>query len=327
MPYKVFVTRKIPQPGLDLLQEKCEIEVNPFDRVLTKEEIIKGLQGKDALLCLLTDQIDKEIISSNPALKVISNYAVGYNNIDIDCATERNIPVTNTPGVLTESTADLTWALILSLARRIVESDLFTRKGKFKGWGPELLLGMELNGKTLGIIGFGRIGSAVARRAVGFNMNILYHNDKRLSKNEEKNLNVKYASLKELLKNSDFVSLHVPLTEKTKYLIGEEELKLMKRSSYLINTSRGPVVDEKALIKILKEKIIGGAGLDVYENEPELSEGLIDLENTVLLPHTGSATIEARTKMALMAAENLLTVLDGKVPLNLVNKKSYNLNA
>jgi len=324
--YSVFVTRKIPQAGLDLLKKKCHIEVNPHDRVLTKEEIIEGLKGKDALLCLLTDPIDKDIILSNPGIKVISNYAVGYNNIDVQFATEKKIPVTNTPGVLTDVTADLTWALILSIARRVVESDIFTREGKFKGWGPELLLGGDITGKTLGIIGLGRIGSAVARRAYGFEMKVLYNNRKKLSDNDEKKLNVTFASIDELLRESDYVTLHVPLSEKTKYLIGEKELRLMKRSSYLINTSRGQVIDEKVLVKALKERVIKGAALDVYENEPELSEGLIDLDNVVLLPHLGSATIDARTKMATIAAENLLAVLDGKVPPNLVNKEVLNYN-
>jgi len=322
--YKVFVTRKLSRPGLELLEKSCYVEVNPYDRILTKEEIIEGLAGKDGLLCLLTDKIDREIISSNPGLKVISNYAVGYNNIDVAFATEKKIPVTNTPGVLTKTTADLTWALILAVSRRIVEGDKLTRKNKFTGWAPEFMLGTDVCGKTLGIVGMGRIGKEVARRASGFDMKILYNNNKQMAEEEERRFNAEFVSLERLLRESDFISLHVPLNEKTKYLIGEKEFAIMKNTSFLINTSRGEVIHEKALLRALENRVIAGAGLDVYEEEPSVTEGLMELENVVLLPHMGSASIETRTKMAFMAVENLLEALYGRVPPNIVNKEIYN---
>jgi len=323
MKHRVFLTRKLPDEGLAMLKEKCHVEVNPYDRILTKEEIIEGLKDKDGLLCLLTDNIDSEVICSNPHLKAIANYAAGYNNIDIKTASKRNIPVTNTPGVLTESTADLTWSLILSVARRIVEGDKLCREKKFNGWAPMFMLGSDIWGKTLGIIGMGRIGQAVARRAQGFNMKILYNSKRRLA-DEEKKLNMTFVSFEELLKESDFITLHVPLNSETKHLIGSKEFCIMKRTSFLINTSRGEIIEEKALLKALECSEIRGAGLDVYEKEPVITEGLIGLENVILLPHIGSATVETRTRMAVMAVENLLTALDGKIPPNIVNKEIYN---
>lgn len=321
--WKVFVTRRIPEPGLEMLREKCEVEVNPHDRVLTKEEIIEGVKGKDALLCLLTDEIDGEIMDANPDLKVISNYAVGFNNINVDDATQRKLPITNTPGVLTETTADMAWSLLMATGRRIVESDKFTRAGKFKGWGPMLLLGYDVYGKTLGLVGLGRIGEAMIKRAKGFDMKILYFDAVRRSPEEEKAMGIEYRELDQLLAEADYVSIHVPLLDSTKHLIGARELDLMKEDGILINTARGPIVDEKALVEALKANKIAGAGLDVYENEPELEPGLIDLDNVVLAPHTASATRETRTKMATMAAENLLAALEGKIPPNIVNREVY----
>jgi glyoxylate reductase len=316
--YKVFVTRRIPEAGLQLLEKECDVTVNPEDRVLSKAEIIAGVRGKDGLLCLLTDRIDGEVMDASPRLKVISNYAVGFDNIDVRAATQRGIVVTNTPGVLTETTADLAWALLMAAARRIVEADRFTRAGRWAGWAPMLMLGRDVWGKTLGIVGMGRIGTAVARRARGFGMRILYHSRTRKPQLEGE-LGAEWTDLKTLLAQSDFVSLHVPLTDKTHHLIGEPELRLMKPTAYLINTSRGPVVDEKALVKALKEGWIAGAGLDVFEAEPKLHPGLAGLDNVVLAPHIGSASHETRGKMAVMAANNLLTVLKGRVPPNLVN--------
>ena len=320
MSMKIFITRKIPEPGLDLLRKEFEIDINPHDRVLTKEEIKKGLKGKDGLICLLTDTIDRSVIFSEPKLKMIASYAVGYDNIDVKAATERGIPVSNTPGVLTDATSEMAWALLFSIARRTVEADKFTRAGKFKGWGPMLMLGQDIANKTLGIIGAGRIGTTVALKSKGFNMKILYvssHPNITL----EQELNAKKVELQKLLKESDFISLHVPLTEKTYHLIGEKELKMMKKSAILINTSRGPVVDEKALAKALKEKWIFGAGLDVYEHEPSIEKELLDLDNVVLQPHSASATYESRTKMAIMAAENMIAGLKGEVPPNCINKE------
>jgi len=318
----VFVTRKIPQPGLEILRKEFEIEVNPYDRVLSKEEIIKGLKGKDGLLCLLTDPIDSDVINSEPRLKMISSYAVGYNNIDIKAATKRGIPVSNTPGVLTDATSDMAWALLLSVARRIVEADKFTREGKFKGWGPMLMHGQDVTGKTIGVVGAGRIGTAFALKSKGFNMNVLYV-DKKKNETLEKEVNAKKVTFDELLKKSDFISLHVPFIPSTDHMIGEKELKIMKKNAVLINTSRGPVLDEQALIFALKEKQIFGAGLDVYEHEPEISKELKKLDNVIIQPHSASATIETRTKMAVMAAENMVAGLKGKVPNNCVNMQVF----
>ena len=318
---KVFVTRRIPQVGLDLLQKECEVKVNPHERVLTRQELIDGVKEADGLLCLLTDTIDKEVMDANPKLKIISNYAVGYNNIDVEEATRRGIMVTNTPGVLTDTTADLTWAILMCVARRIVEADRFTRQGKFKQWSPMLFLGSDVHHSTLGIVGFGRIGRAVARRARGFEMKVLYTDVRRAPEKVEKELEAKFVFLDELLSSSDFVSLHAPLLSTTYHLIGEKELRRMKKTAFLINAARGPLVDEKALVRALKEGWIAGAALDVYENEPELTPGLAELDNVVLVPHIGSASTATREKMATMAATNLLAGLKGEVPPNLVNRE------
>lgn len=321
---RVLVTRKLPDEAMRLLNEHCEVELNPEDRVMTEDEIIQGLKDKEGLLCLLTDTINARIMDSAKSLKVISNYAVGFNNIDVKAATERRILVTNTPGVLTETTADLTWTLLMATARRVVEADRFMRGGKYKGWGPMLFLGGDIYGKTLGLIGMGRIGSAVAQRAAGFDMRVLYHDINRLSEDEEKSLNIEYAGIDEILSNADFVSLHVPLVPSTRHLIGARELSLMKPTSYLINTSRGPVVDEKALVEALRSREIAGAGLDVYENEPKMAPGLAELDNVVLLPHIASASVATRTKMGTMAVENLVAGLAGRLPQNCVNPEVLN---
>jgi glyoxylate reductase len=326
--FKVFLTRRIPQPAIDkLLKSNIDLVFNEEDRVLTKEEIIEGVKGKDGLICLLTDTIDSEIMDhAGPQLKIIANYAVGYNNIDVPAANARNIPVTNTPGVLTDTTADFTMALILAIARKIVVSDKFTREGKFKGWGPLLQLGTDVFGKTIGIIGCGRIGSAVAQRAAkGFQMKVIYFDTKRFPELETE-LGMEFCSLDELLRTSDFISLHIPLTEKTKHLIGQKELSKMKSSVFLINTSRGLVIDEKALVKALQDKQIAGAALDVYEHEPELTPGLAELDNVVVSAHIASASIETRTKMGLIAVENLLIGLNGKIPPNCINSVIYKQN-
>ncbi len=275
------------------------------------------MQGCEALLCLLTDTIDREIISSNPALMVISNYAVGYNNIDLDYATSQGIAVCNTPGVLTDTTADLAWALLMSAARRIAEGDRMMREGKFEGWAPMLLLGVDINGKTLGIIGMGRIGQAVAKRAAGFGMRIIYYDE--YVKPDALPFSAEAVRLTNLLQEADFISVHAPLTPETTHLIGKDELHQMKPTAILINTARGPIVDEKALVHALREKVISAAGLDVYEDEPLLAEGLTELPNVVIVPHIGSASIETRTKMGLLAAENAIAVLQGRKPPAIVN--------
>ncbi|HPM96141.1 MAG TPA: D-glycerate dehydrogenase, partial [Mesotoga sp.] len=308
---KIFYTYRIPDEGM-LLLKNYEISGNNEDRFLSKEEIIKGARDASALISLLSDRIDSEVISSLPKLKVIANYAVGYNNIDIEEARKRGIRVTNTPGALTDATADLTMALLLATSRRIVEGDRLVRERKFEGWKPGLLKGPALKGKILGIIGMGRIGKTVASRAHAFGMNIVYHNRKPLLQSEEEELCVKHVSLEELLKSSDFISLHVPLMGETYHLLNEKRLSLIKPESIIINTSRGAVIDEKALIKALKDGKLAGAGLDVYEEEPFVPQELIDLPNVVLLPHLGSATNEARREMAIMVGRNVAAVLEGK---------------
>jgi len=319
---KIFVTRKIPEPGLEILRKKHEIVVFLHDRIPTKEEIIEGLKDKDGLLCLLSDPIDSDVINSEPKLKVIASYAVGYDNIDVKAATQKGVPVSNTPGVLTDATAEMAWALLFSAARRIVEADKFTRAGKFIGWGPMLMHGQDVANKTLGIVGAGRIGTAVALKSKGFNMKVLYVSE-HTSKTLEQEINAKKVGLSELLIESDFISLHIPLTEETHHLIGEKELKMMKKTAILINTSRGPVVNEKALAKALTEKWIFGAGLDVYEHEPKVTEELKMLDNVVLQPHSASATVNSRTQMAIMAAENMIAGLNGEIPPNCVNKEVF----
>lgn len=314
---KVFITRKIPDVGIKMLEKEHTVIVSPFDRVLTKEELIEMGKGSDAILSLLTDSISAEILDGiGKQLKIVANYAVGYNNIDVKAAAERNVVVTNTPGVLTEAVAEHTIALLFSIAERIVESDEFIRQGKFVGWAPMLFLGSSVVGKTLGILGLGRIGMEVARRMHdGFDVRMIYY-DKNRNEELEKQWGITYVDFETLVKESDFLSVHVPLLPETTHMIGEKELKMMKRTSYLINTSRGPVVDEIALVNSLKENIIRGAALDVFEKEPELAPGLKDLQNVVLTPHIASATEETRGKMSEMAAGNILAVLAGKEPIN-----------
>ena len=320
---RILITRRIPESGLSIIREVAEIDVFEGDSPIPRDVLLNKIEGKDGLLCLLSDRIDKDVIAAGgESLKVISNYAVGYNNIDIEEATRRGILVTNTPGVLTDATADLTWALLLACARRIPISDRFVRDGKFVGWGPKLLLGREVYGKTIGIIGMGDIGTAVARRAIGFGMRILYHNRKR-NLEAEKELGAIYVTIEELLRDSDFVSLHVPLSPQTRHLIGDREISQMKPTAILLNASRGEVVDEHALVEALRVGRIDSAGLDVFENEPSLSPGLTELENVVVTPHTGSGTYQSRDRMAMMAAENLIAGLEGKRPPNLVNKSAW----
>jgi len=312
-----FLTRKIPQPAIERLQEVFELKINPWDRTLTHTELIEGVQDAVALLCLLTDNIDKTVIDAAPNLKVISNYAVGYNNIDVDYATNKGIAVCNTPGVLTESTADLTWALILAACRRVTESEAFLREGKFKGWEPMLMLGQDVFGKTLGILGMGRIGKAVAKRATGFEMSIIYHSP--AEEDADLPFTAKHVDFETLLKESDILSIHVPLTPQTRHLIGRKQLEMMKPSAVLINSARGPIVDEAELIKALREKRIFAAGFDVYEQEPHIPPELMALKNVVLLPHIGSASISSRTNMGLLAAENAISVFEGRKPPAQVN--------
>ncbi len=308
----IYITAEIPGKAVDYLRKEHEVII---DDVPPREKLLNRLESADAVISMLSDSIDKQAIDCGKKLKIIANYAVGYNNIDIDYATSKGIVVTNTPGVLTDATADLAWALILSLTRLVIPSDKYTREGKFKGWHPMLFQGTGLQGKNLGIFGMGRIGKAVAKRGKAFGMNIIYNNRNR-DIDSEKTLDANFVSFAELLKKSDILSVHVPLTGETKNIIGSNELEIMKKTSYIINTARGPVIDEEALSRYLVENRIAGAGLDVYYNEPEIHPELIELKNVVLLPHLGSATCETREKMAFMVAENVLSVLKGGAPLN-----------
>ena len=319
---KVYVTRSILEEGVELLKkEGFQVDVNPENKVLSKDELKKAIVGADGVLCLLTDKIDGEVLdAAGPSLKIVANYAVGYDNIDIAAAKQRNVMITNTPGVLTEAVAEHAFALLITMAKHIVEADRFTREGKYEQWDPKGFLGPQLQGKTLGILGLGRIGSRVAEIGnKGFGMKIIYY-DVKQNPEFEQQLGATFGSVEEVLKNSDFVSIHVPLLPETKHLVGKNQLSMMKKDAILINTSRGPVVDEQALVEALKNKVIAGAGLDVYENEPTLTPGLADLPNVVLTPHIASGTFEARNAMSKLAAENIIAALKGQEPPNLVKQ-------
>lgn len=318
MPGRVVLTRPIPEPGPTLARGAAsEFWANPDDCGLSPEELRQAVRGADAVLCLLTDTIDASVLEAARGCRVFANVAVGYNNIDVDAATRLGIWVTNTPGVLTEATADLTWTLILGVARRVAEGDRVMRSGEFPGWSMFYMLGGDVTRKTLGLIGPGRIATEVARRAQGFDMTVLYHGPDPHPYLPA--LGAKEVGFEELVARSDFVSLHVPLNERTRHLIDGRALGLMKPTAYLINTSRGPVVDEAALVRALESGTIAGAGLDVYEDEPRTAEGLVDRPNTLLLPHLGSATHATRAAMARVAAENVVAVLRGERPPNAVN--------
>jgi len=320
----VLLTRCLPSAVMDRLRRSFILDVNRTDRSLGKRELMKRLPAVDGLLCMLTDRIDRAVIEVAPKLRVIANYAVGFNNVDLEAASRRNIFVTNTPGVLTETTADLTFGLILAASRRIAEGDTLVRAGKFKGWEPMLLLGSDVHGRTLGIIGLGRIGQAVARRGLGFNMRIIYYEPKRLALTVEHETGAQYRALNALLKESDIISIHLPLTPETRHLISDREFRLMKPDCVVVNTSRGPVIDERALVRALRRKLIAAAGLDVYEREPRLAAGLNRLPNAVLVPHIGSASLATRTEMGMVCVNNLISVLiKNRRPSNLVNPEAY----
>lgn len=321
----VYITRRIPEAAIKNLADKGhEVDVSEKDGVLKKEELIKALRKKpyDAVLCLLTDKIDDEVLGAAPQAKIFANYAVGFDNIDVDAAKKRGIIVSNTPEVLTNTVAEHTFALMLAIAHRVVEADKFTRAGKYKGWEPMLLLGNDLSEKTIGVVGLGRIGSRVAYHAVkGFNATVVYHDIKR-NEDFEKEFGAEYKEkLGELLKVSDFVSIHVPLLPATRHLINKERLEMMKKSAYLVNTSRGAVIDEQALVEALRGKTISGAALDVFENEPDLAAGLADLENVIVTPHIASGTKETRSAMSRRAAQNIIAVLEGREAPDAVFKK------
>jgi len=318
---KVYVTRQLFDEAIEILEEHADVEVyEGVDDAIPRELLLEKVADVEGLLPLLTERIDAEVMDTAEGLKVISNYAVGYNNIDVDAATERGIYVTNTPGILTDTTADCAFALLMAVARRIPEADRHVKAGGWvHAWGPRMFVGTDVHGKTLGIIGLGRIGAAILKRAKGFDMNVIYYDEYR-KRELERELGVRYSPLKELLTESDYVSLHVPLTSSTRHMIGERELTMMKETAFLINTSRGPVVDEDALYRALRDGVIAGAGLDVFEREPLSPDSpLKGLDNAVITPHIASASVDTRTKMATTAAFNLVSVLQGKEPPNLVN--------
>lgn len=314
--FKVIVTRKIPEAGLALLREHFDLKVSPKVRVLKPAELLNFVKDAHAILSRLTDKIDGQVLdAAGKNLKIVANYAVGFDNIDLEAAKKRKVVVTNTPGVLTEAVAEHTFALLMSAARRIAESDKFARAGRYKGWEPELLLGQELLGKTLGILGLGRIGSRVAEiGALGYKMKVIYFDRGQRNRELDQKIGSQSVSIRKVLTASDFISLHVPLTKQTRHMIGRSELQAMKKTAVLINTARGPVVNEKALAWALKNKIIFAAGIDVFEFEPQITPALKKLDNVVMTPHTASATVEARDGMAVLAAKNIIAVLEGKAP-------------
>ncbi|MBM3261794.1 D-glycerate dehydrogenase [Candidatus Kaiserbacteria bacterium] len=323
---KVYITRIIPEKGINLLKEQgFEVVVNPEDRILSRAELIAALQANryDAVLCLLTDKIDAEVMDAvGPQCKIFANYAVGFDNIDLAAAAAHTMLVSNTPGVLSNAVAEHTFALMFAVARRVVESDHFIRAGTFEGWAPMMLLGNEVTGKTLGIVGLGAIGSRVGHiAAAGFGMKVIYHDVKRSEAFETDCGGVYHESVDDVFKEADFVSLHVPLVPATEHLANDARLRMMKKTAYLINTARGPVVDEVALVKVLQEGVIAGAGLDVFEHEPQCAPGLTDLSTVVLTPHTASATVETRDAMVELAAKNIIEALAGRMPPTLVAAK------
>ncbi len=315
----VYITRGIPQETIDALRTHYEVDVNPDDRALTRDELLRNVKGRDAVVSLLTDRIDGEVLdAAGPQCRIFANYAVGYDNFDLAAATQRGVILTNTPGVLDESTSTHAWALLLATARRVGEAERFVRAGKWQGWGPMVFIGQDVDHKTLGVAGLGRIGSRVARKAAAFDMKVIYHDVARNAELEQQT-GATFVDKQTLLRESDFLSLHLPLLPETRHFIGEAELAQMKSSAVLINAARGPLVDEDALVKALRKQVIWGAGLDVFENEPTLAAGLAELENVVIVPHIASATIETRLAMGNIAVQNIRNVLDGKAPVTCVN--------
>jgi lactate dehydrogenase-like 2-hydroxyacid dehydrogenase len=319
---KVLVTREVFDETLEFLARHCEVESNQQDVPFDPEALARKLAGKDGVVCCLTDRIDAKLLERCPGLKVVANIAVGYNNIDLAACTARGVMATNTPGVLDDSTADLAWALMLGAARRLTELERRVRAGEWKGWRLKQWLGVDVHHATLGIFGMGRIGQAIAKRAAGFEMKVLYHNRMRLASDVEKRLHAAYVTKDALLRQSDFVVLQVPYSPETHHMIGATELKLMKPSAILVNSTRGGVVDDAALVAALKNGTIRAAGLDVFENEPNLNPGFLQLDNVVLMPHIGSSTEATRRAMAMTAAKNLVAALTGGTPPNLLNPEA-----
>lgn len=316
---KVLVTKRVFPEAVEFLRGKFDVDYEGTDEGLTPEALAARVKGVDGIVSQLTDRFDAAVIEALDGVKVLANVAVGYDNIDVPAATKKGILVTNTPDVLTETTADFAWALLMAAARRVVEGHAFVHSGQWKRWTIDLLAGQDVWGKTLGIFGLGRIGQAVARRGRGFGMRILYHDAQRAPEAVEQELGARFVEKDELLASADYVSLHVPLTEGTRKLIGAAELEKMKRTAILVNTARGPVVDEAALAEALERKVIASAGLDVFEREPQVHPGLLQVDNVVLAPHIASASVETRRRMSMMAAENCAAALEGQRPANLLN--------
>ena len=316
---RVMISRALPEEVIARARSRADVDLHAGDKPLSKTELIARVKDREGLVCLITDTIDSSVLESCPGLKVVSNVAVGFNNIDVAAATKRGVVVTNTPDVLTETTADFAWTLLMATARRVVEADRYVRDGKFTQWEYMVLLGGDVHDKTLGIIGFGRIGRAMARRALGFNMRVLYQDAVAADPATERELRATRTDTATLLRDSDFVSIHTPLLPDTRHLINAQSLRTMKKTAYPVNASRGPVVDEAALVQALTEGWIAGAGLDVFEEEPKVHPGLMGLSNVVLAPHIASASSDTRIKMAALAVDNCLAVLEGQTPPTPVN--------
>jgi len=315
MAKNVFISSTLPREAVGLIPRDFTLDYNDSEAPLSKAELVSRLKGKDGLICHIISTIDEEVLASAPTLKVVANVAVGYNNIDVAAARRRGVIVTNTPDVLTETTADFAWTLLMATARRVVEADHYARSGRWTAWKWDLLWGADVHGTTLGIVGFGRIGRAVARRALGFNMRVLYHDAVRADAAMERELSATATDLETLLREADFVTLHTNLTPETRHLIGERTLRLMRKSAIVVNAARGPIVDEAALARALREGWIAGAGLDVFEEEPRIHPDLLPLQNVVLAPHIASASRDTRVAMATLAVRNCVAVLEGKAPI------------
>lgn len=319
---KLLATHTLFPSARGLLETNFDVEYWDRRERPARAEVLERVMDKEALICLLTERVDDELLSAAPGLRIAANVAVGFDNIDVDACTKHGVVATNTPGVLDETTADFAWALIMAVARRVTEGDRLVRSGAWRGWDLDQLCGADVHQKTLGLIGLGRIGRAVARRAVGFRMRVLYTAVTRAPADVEEALGVEQVARERLLAESDFISLHVPLLPETRHLIGARELESMKPTAYVINTSRGPVVDEAALVRALEGGSIAGAALDVYEREPDVHPGLLDRVDVVLAPHIASASLETRTKMAMMAAENCVALVTGRTPPNALNDQA-----
>jgi glyoxylate reductase len=315
----VLISRLLPEPAIALARSRAVVDAYDQDAPMPRAELLKRLRERQGLICVISEAVDQALLDGCPKLRVVSNVAVGFNNVDVAACSKRGVVVTNTPDVLTDTTADFAWTLLMATARRLVEADRYVREGRFTQWEYMLQLGRDVHGKTLGVVGFGRIGRAMARRALGFGMRVLYQDAVAADAAMERELNASRVDLATLLRESDFVSLHTPLIPETRHLMNRETLRAMKKTAYLINAARGPVVDEAALVEALREGWIAGAGLDVFEEEPTVHPGLIGLTNVVLAPHIGSGSLETRLKMATLAVENCLAVLEGRTPPTPVN--------